>query len=158
MQEIREKNVNVEIPTFTKVSEHHFKPPSMFRNNEFTWAFQEIVNTYGIPSYKEVNPAVFACVTFPFLFGIMFGDIGHGFVLLLVGSLMCIFNDFLIARAPGSEAFLKARYLFLLMGFFAFFCGIIYNDFMAIPLFAMDSCYTRVADTHSTHGGYIAVL
>jgi V-type H+-transporting ATPase subunit a len=50
------------------------------------------VSTYGIPNYKEVNPSVFAIVTFPFLFGVMFGDIGHGAVLLLVGALMCIFN------------------------------------------------------------------
>jgi len=43
--------------------------------------------------YKEVNPAVFAIVTFPFLFGVMFGDIGHGGLLLIAGILMCLFND-----------------------------------------------------------------
>lgn len=152
LREIRDKNVNIEIPTFTLVSEHHVKPPSLFRNNEFTWAFQEIVNTYGIPSYKEVNPAVFACVTFPFLFGVMFGDIGHGFVLFLAGAVMCLLNDWFIARAPAAEAILKVRYLFLLMGFFATFCGIVYNDFMAIPIFAMDTCYETHEDPH--HPGH----
>lgn len=43
--------------------------------------------------YKEVNPAVFAIVTFPFLFGVMFGDVGHGGLLLIAGILMCLFND-----------------------------------------------------------------
>lgn len=43
--------------------------------------------------YKEVNPAVFAMVTFPFLFGVMFGDVGHGGLLLIAGILMCMFND-----------------------------------------------------------------
>jgi len=33
--------------------------PTLFRSNEFTWTFQEITDTYGIPLYKEVNPAVF---------------------------------------------------------------------------------------------------
>jgi V-type H+-transporting ATPase subunit a len=42
--------------------------------------------------YKEANPAVFAIVTFPFLFGVMFGDVGHGSLLLLVGILLCLFN------------------------------------------------------------------
>jgi V-type H+-transporting ATPase subunit a len=43
--------------------------------------------------YKEINPAVFAMVTFPFLFGVMFGDIGHGGLWLITGALMCLFND-----------------------------------------------------------------
>jgi V-type H+-transporting ATPase subunit a len=43
--------------------------------------------------YKEVNPAVFACVTFPFLFGVMFGDMGHG-------SLMFVFGLILIFAEP----------------------------------------------------------
>jgi len=43
--------------------------------------------------YKEINPAVFAMVTFPFLFGVMFGDIGHGGMWLIIGTLLCLFND-----------------------------------------------------------------
>jgi vacuolar-type H+-ATPase subunit I/STV1 len=39
LREIRDKNVNVEIPTFTTVVDHHVKPPSLIRNNDFTWAF-----------------------------------------------------------------------------------------------------------------------
>ena len=37
---------------------------------------QSIVNTYGVPRYREANPALFTAVTFPFLFGVMYGDIG----------------------------------------------------------------------------------
>jgi len=77
----------------------------------------------------------------------MFGDIGHGFVLFLVGSMMCIFNDVLIAKVPSLEGMFRVRYLFLLMGLFATFCGIVYNDFMAIPIFAFDTCY----ETHEDH-------
>jgi V-type H+-transporting ATPase subunit a len=43
--------------------------------------------------FQEVNPAVLAIVTFPFLFGVMFGDIGHGLLLLIVGILMVAFNN-----------------------------------------------------------------
>jgi V-type H+-transporting ATPase subunit a len=123
------------------IEDHGCKPPSFFRLNEFTWAFYEIVATYGTPNYKEVNPSVFAIVTFPFLFGIMFGDIGHGTALCLIGALMCIFNEPIKRSAPALAGALKGRYLFLLMGFFAAFCGLMYNDFMAIPLYLFDSCY-----------------
>ena len=95
---------------------------------------------------------MFAIVTFPFLFGIMFGDIGHGFVLFLVGAVLCLLEDVIKAKAPGMEAALGLRYLALLMGIFATYCGIIYNDFMAIPLWLWDSCYDlKEIHTESHH-------
>jgi V-type H+-transporting ATPase subunit a len=39
---------------------------------------QEFVDTYGVPRYREINPALYTSATFPFLFGIMYADIGHG--------------------------------------------------------------------------------
>lgn len=100
--------------------------PTLFRTNEFTWAFQEIVSTYGIPTYKEVNPALFTVVSFPFLFGVMFGDIMHGSLLLAFSIYLCFSR-----REPGTlaEGLAPARYLFLLMGVFATFNGLVYNDF-----------------------------
>jgi V-type H+-transporting ATPase subunit a len=100
-----------------------------------------------VPTYKEINPAVFACVTFPFLFGVMFGDIGHGFVLFLVGALLCLFDGPLRKASPAMEGVLMIRYIVLLMGFFATFNGLIYNDFMAIPIWLFKSCYHVVEDT-----------
>ena len=47
------------------------------------------MNTLGIPRYKEVNPGLFTLMTFPFLFGVMFGDIGHGSVLFMLGLYLC---------------------------------------------------------------------
>lgn len=89
--------------------------------------------------YKEVNPAVFAIVTFPFLFGVMFGDVGHGGLLFITGILMCLFND-QIQRTPLASLG-QTRYLILLMGLFAFYNGFIYNEFFAIPLELDKSCY-----------------
>jgi len=114
--------------------------PTLFRLNDFTWAFQEIINTYGVPGYKEANPALFSAVSFPFLFGVMFGDIMHGTLLTLFASYLCW------AKAtPGSLAHTlsQARYLFLVMGLSAFYNGLIYNDFSsaATEIFGK-SCYT----------------
>lgn len=60
-------------------------PPTYIALNEFTSPFQDIVSTYGVPKYKEINPAYFSIITFPFLFGVMFGDVGHGSFFLIVG-------------------------------------------------------------------------
>ncbi|CAG9314003.1 unnamed protein product [Blepharisma stoltei] len=108
-------------------------PPTYFKLNDFTIPFQEIVDTYGVPVYQEANPALFTCVTFPFLFGIMFGDVGHGSLLTLF-ALYLIFQRRQI-ESSGSmfKAAVPIRYLLLMMGLCAIYCGLIYNDFLGIP-------------------------
>ena len=95
--------------------------------------------------YKEINPALFAIVTFPFLFGVMFGDIMHGIMLFVFASGLCF-----VERKPGSilEMMGRLRYLLLLMGLFSTFCGFIYNDMTSIPLtiFANGGCYTGIPE------------
>ena len=113
-------------------------PPTLILTNEFTQSFQEVVNTYGIPRYREINPGYFTIITFPFLFGIMYGDIGHGLILLLFSSYLCIFNKSL--SKTSLNAILFARYFLLLMGLFATYCGLLYNDFLSMPV-DPGSCY-----------------
>lgn len=75
--------------------EENSKPPTFFQLNLFSYWFQIIVNTYGIPLYREVNPGIFTIITFPFQFGVMFGDIGHGGILFAFGNLFrsSLFNS-----------------------------------------------------------------
>jgi V/A-type H+-transporting ATPase subunit I len=51
-------------------------------------AFQSLVTTYSHPRYGEIDPTPLMAFTFPLIFGIMFGDLGHGFLLLLTGILL----------------------------------------------------------------------
>ena len=119
------------------------KKPTWFSPNEFIAPFQLVTDTYGIPSYKEMNPAVFSAVSFPFLFGVMFGDIFHG-TLLTIFSLYLIFSS-----SNFAKGFSSLKYFFLLMGLNAFFCGLIYNDFSSVALKVWGgSCYNRIDDVH----------
>ena len=118
------------------------KPPTLILTNSFTSAFQLVVDTYGIPRYKEINPGYFTIITFPFLFGVMFGDIGHGLIVFLLGLYLCFYKNKLENSKNILKKFLFARYFLLLMGFFSIFCGFLYNDFFSIPIY-FSSCYPK---------------
>jgi V/A-type H+/Na+-transporting ATPase subunit I len=62
--------------------------PVSLKNPGILRAFQQLVTVYGRPRYKEIDPTLFIAITFPILFGAMFGDVGHGFVLALLGALL----------------------------------------------------------------------
>ena len=142
IKKLLSENERILLPQFEDfIPENNRKKPTFFRVNEFSSPFQEIVFTYGIPRYKEVNPGLFTIITFPFLFGVMFGDIGHGSLLLILSIYICLNKD----NIYNSDSILKQliifRYFILIMGIFSFFCGIIYNDFMGMPLSFFNSCY-----------------
>jgi V-type H+-transporting ATPase subunit a len=109
------------------------KPPTHFDTNDFTFIPQVIVNTYGTPAYGEINPAVFTNISFPFLFGVMFGDIGHGTILLIFASIICLGRD-RFNNNPDMQLLVQGRYILLMMGIFALYMGLVYNDFMSLPL------------------------
>jgi V-type H+-transporting ATPase subunit a len=111
-------------------------PPTHFITNKFTYGYQEFVNTYGIPRYREANPALFTAATFPFLFGVMYGDIGHGLFLFCAG-LYLLWNEKANENAKlgeMAEGMHGGRYMITMMGFFAVYAGLIYNDMFSLGL------------------------
>lgn len=63
-------------------------PPTQLKNNWLFKPFETIVKLYGLPSYNEIDPTPFLAITFMLMFGIMFGDIGQGFIYFLAGILI----------------------------------------------------------------------
>ncbi|CAI0545372.1 unnamed protein product [Linum tenue] len=123
-------------------------PPTYFRTNCFTNAYQEIVDAYGVARYQEANPAVYTIVTFPFLFAVMFGDWGHG-ICLLLGALFLIAREKKLgSQKLGSfmEMLFGGRYVLLLMSLFSIYCGLIYNEFFSVPFHIFGGSAYRCRD------------
>ena len=116
-------------------------PPTLFKTNEFTAYFQMIVDQYAVPTYKEINPAIYTIISFPFLFGVMYGDVGHGSVLLSIAVFMMMFGKRLSQEFEEIKDLYAVRYMLFLMSFFSVYCGLMYNDFMSLPLNLFPTCY-----------------
>uniref|UniRef100_A0A8B9RLM2 V-type proton ATPase subunit a n=1 Tax=Astyanax mexicanus TaxID=7994 RepID=A0A8B9RLM2_ASTMX len=106
-------------------------PPTYNKTNKFTSGFQNIVDAYGIGNYREMNPAPYTIITFPFLFAVMFGDLGHGVLMTCAALYLVLRESRLTAQKNDNEMFsmvFAGRYIILLMGIFSVYTGIIYND------------------------------
>lgn len=75
----------VEVVLLPADADAYCKPPTVLKNGWFTKPFGMLVEMYGLPKYDGFNPTAFVAVTYTLLFGIMFGDLGQGFLLFLAG-------------------------------------------------------------------------
>ena len=64
------------------------KVPVIFKNPKILAPFETLVKTYGSPDYSEIEPSAIIAIAFLLMFGVMFGDVGHGLVLTLLGWFM----------------------------------------------------------------------
>lgn len=67
-------------------------PPTKLKNPKIFKPFEMFVEMYGLPAYNEMDPTIFIALTYTLMFGIMFGDVGQGLVLLIGGFLLYRFK------------------------------------------------------------------
>lgn len=119
------------VPSILNRMETAESPPTYNRTNKYTRGFQNIVDSYGIASYREINPAPYTMISFPFLFAMMFGDLGHGLIMFLAALFLILKEKKLEMIRNNSEIFqmfFTGRYVIVLMGLFSIYTGFIYND------------------------------
>ncbi len=69
-------------------SDTRFAPPTKLKNNRFFKPFEMFVGMFGVPSYSDLDPTTFVGITYTLLFGLMFGDVGQGLCVALLGFVL----------------------------------------------------------------------
>ncbi|KAG9807918.1 V0/A0 complex, 116-kDa subunit of ATPase, partial [Aureobasidium melanogenum] len=129
LQDVNDR-AGLSVPTIVNTIKTSKTPPTYNKTNRFTLGFQTIIDAYGTAKYTEVNPGLPTIVTFPFLFAVMFGDFGHGFIMTAAACAM-IYWEKPLMRSKQDELFSMAffgRYIMLMMGIFSMYTGLIYCD------------------------------
>jgi V-type H+-transporting ATPase subunit a len=156
LQDVNDR-AGLSVPTIVNQIKTNKTPPTYNKTNKFTEGFQTIIDAYGTAKYQEVNPGLYTIVTFPFLFAVMFGDFGHGFLMTLAASAM-IYWERPLQRSKQDELFAMAfygRYIMLMMGVFSMFTGLIYNDVFSKAFTPFDSAWEYPEDGRPDVTGHL---
>ena len=106
----------------TSLKDMRSDTPVIMKNNRFLRPFEIITKMYGVPSYSEIDPTPFIAITFPLLFGLMFGDVGHGICLVIASLLgVIIFRT----RKKNIAAF---SWIIFYCGWGAILAGFLYGE------------------------------
>ncbi len=108
---------DVVIQDFPAESEEGLEPPTVLRNNWFAKPFELFIEMYGLPHYGDFDPTFYVAITYSLLFGIMFGDLGQGLVLVIGGFALWKWKKMTLAAVA------------MRIGLFSMFFGTMFGSF-----------------------------
>ena len=94
-----EKIEDVEVEFSSPDENPAFEPPIKLKNIKIAKPFEFFIDMYGLPGYNEVDVTGFVAVTYTLMFGIMFGDLGQGLILTIIGALMWKLKKMALGKA-----------------------------------------------------------
>jgi V/A-type H+-transporting ATPase subunit I len=103
------------------------KVPIALENPMPSEPFEVLVRAFSLPKYNEIDPTTFVALIYPFLFGLMLGDIGYGAVVIGIG--------FLVQRRLKSKGIRDLAKILVYAGVISVVFGFIYNEFFGAQLF-----------------------
>ena len=96
------------------------EPPTKLKNPKIVKPFEMFIRMYGLPAYNEFDPTIFVALTYAFIFGAMFGDVGQGLCLAIGGALLYHFKKIDVAGCIGCAGIFSTIFGFLYGSFFGF--------------------------------------
>lgn len=119
-----QKEIADDEKTFCIVEDDHSNilsfPPTKLRNPRLFKPFEMFIKMYGLPAYNEIDPTILIGITYSFLFGFMFGDVGQGLCLLIGGFLLYRFKKINLAAVISCCGFFSTIFGFLFGSIFGF--------------------------------------
>ncbi|MHA3963002.1 MAG: V-type ATP synthase subunit I [Candidatus Thorarchaeota archaeon SMTZ1-45] len=115
--------------TFDKPDFAEVEAPTYISNPSFMKPTEDVVKAFGIPSRHDLDPTKFMALSFPIIFGLVFSDVGQGFLILLIGYAA------LRANKKGQDWGSILGYVqngaqgLMLMGIFAMIGGFLFGSF-----------------------------
>ncbi len=127
-KELKSKENEEEIST-SKAKEKDLRDetPTIMKNFFLFRPFETLTRLYGTPTYSEIDPTPFLFFTFPLLFGLMFGDIGHGLCLIISG----LIGTFVFRKKKGSDIY-NLCWIIFWCGWGAVLIGFLYGEFFGM--------------------------
>jgi len=104
------------------------EPPTLVKAPGWTQPLQSIVDNFGIPSYSETNPTPFMILTFPLIYGLMFGDIGEGLLFLAFGFFLLYLKRKKVKVFEIGQIFVNGAELVIMLGIGATIFGFVFGD------------------------------
>lgn len=96
------------------------EPPTKLENPKLFKPFEMFVQMYGLPAHNELDPTLFVGITYSLIFGIMFGDVGQGLILLIGGALIYHFKKAPLAGIISTAGFFSTIFGFVFGSVFGF--------------------------------------
>ncbi|TMI25444.1 hypothetical protein E6H36_06640 [Candidatus Bathyarchaeota archaeon] len=115
----------------TSGDEDSSKPPTLVNTPSWFKPVQSIINNFGIPNYNELNPLPFMIISYPLIFGLMFGDFGQGPLFILFGLLFMRVRK-KGGKIPGGDIgqlIVGGAELMILLGIGTTIFGFVFGDF-----------------------------
>jgi vacuolar-type H+-ATPase subunit I/STV1 len=97
--------------------------PVRLLNVRWLKPFELLVKTMGMPSNSEIDPTPLTAITFVLMFGLMFGDLGQGLVIMLGGMVLKMFG-----KKKVREDLEQAGGILVVCGGSAAVCGLLYGS------------------------------
>jgi V/A-type H+-transporting ATPase subunit I len=105
--------------------------PVQFNNPKILAPFEMLVSNFGIPQYGTIDPTPFVMPLYLSMYGLMFADVGQGFILVLAG----ILGAFIFKSIPERRGWYTLSWLVIWCGFSSVIFGALFGSYFGTALF-----------------------